>query len=86
MSLEENQGISPSQNWGFALDGVIPVEGVATWSIEHSLGADAEVQVREAASGELVLVGIKATVTGCDVTINSDAVVTAGTYKAVVMG
>ena len=63
-----------------------PVAGVATWSIEHNLGADAEVQVREAASGELVLVGIKATGTGCEVTINADAVVTAGTYKAVVMG
>lgn len=63
-----------------------PAEGVATWSIEHNLGADAEVQVREAASGELVLVGIKATATGCDVTINADAAVTAGTYKAVVMG
>ena len=63
-----------------------PAQGVATWSIEHSLGADAEVQVREAASGELVLVGIKATGTGCEVTINADAAVTAGTYKAVVMG
>ena len=63
-----------------------PAEGVATWSIEHSLGKDAEVQVREAASGELVLVGIKATGTGCEVTINTDAAITAGTYKAVVMG
>lgn len=63
-----------------------PVDGVATWSIEHNLGADAEVQVREAASGEVVLVGIKATTTGCDVTINADAAVPAGTYKAVVMG
>ena len=63
-----------------------PVEGVATWSIEHNLGADAEVQVREVASGELVLVGIKATATGCDITVNADATVAAGTYKAVVMG
>lgn len=63
-----------------------PAEGVATWSITHNLGADAEVQVREAASGELVLVGIKGTATGCDVTINADVAVTAGTYKAVVMG
>ena len=60
--------------------------GVATWTIEHTFGEDATVQLKEAATGQVVFATIVQSNNSVVVKINAASGVAADTYKAVITG
>ena len=61
--------------------------GVCTWSITNSLGtADVVVNLYEVSTGDMVIAAVTATSGTITVKINSSSNVSAGVYKAVIIG
>lgn len=61
--------------------------GVCTWTITNEIGsADVQVVVKEVSSNEEVGVGIQTTAANVIITMNSDANISADTYKAIIIG
>ena len=64
-----------------------PSGGVATWTITHTLGtADVTVLVKEVATGEEVVTDVLQSANTVVIRMNASATITAGTYKAVIIG
>lgn len=64
-----------------------PSGGVCTWSITNSLGnEDVIVQLKEASTNEVVMADVVITESTVTIKIVSSTTITAGTYKAVVIG
>jgi len=68
-------------------DALTPSGGVCTWSITNSIGsADVSVDIYEVSTNEKVLANVVVTSSTITVSIASTANITAGTYKAVIIG
>jgi hypothetical protein len=63
-----------------------PEGGIATWTIEHTLGSDVSVALKEVATGEEVIADVAQTADSVVVKMNADETVAAATYKAVIIG
>ena len=64
-----------------------PSSGVATWTISNTLGdADVNVMIKEVASGDEVICEVNCSASNIVVKMNASANITAGTYKAVIIG
>lgn len=64
-----------------------PSSGVATWTISNTLGdADVNVMIKEVASGDEVICEVSCSASNIIIKMNANANITAGTYKAVIIG
>jgi len=64
-----------------------PSSGVATWTISNTLGdADVNVMIKEVSSGDEVICEVSCSASNIVVKMNASASITAGTYKAVIIG
>lgn len=64
-----------------------PSSGVATWTISNTLGdADVNVMIKEVSSGDEVICEVSCSASNIVVKMNASANITAGTYKAVIIG
>jgi len=63
-----------------------PSGGVATWTITHTLGTDVTVLVKEVATGEEVVTDVLESNNTVTIRMNTTDVISAGTYKAVIIG
>lgn len=64
-----------------------PSSGVATWTISNTLGdADVNVMIKEVASGDEVICEVSCSASNIIIKMNANASITAGTYKAVIIG
>lgn len=63
-----------------------PVAGIVTWEIAHAYGEDVEVAVKEAATGEEVVVNVLQANNLVTIKFNASETVAAGTYRAMVIG
>lgn len=64
-----------------------PSSGVATWTITNTLGdADVNVMIKEVASGDEVICEVSCSASNIIIKMNASANITAGTYKAVIIG
>ena len=70
----------------FTNEELTPVAGVVTWTIVHTYGADVNVILKEVATGEEVIAEILQANNTVTVKMNAESVVTANTYKAVIIG
>ena len=60
---------------------------MATWTITHTLGTpDVTVLVKEVATGEEVVTDVLQSANTVVIRMNTSATITAGTYKAVIIG
>jgi hypothetical protein len=67
-------------------DELTPAGGVATWTVEHTFGADVVVTVKEVATNEEVITDVITTENTVTIKMNTSSNVTAGTYKVVLVG
>lgn len=63
-----------------------PSEGVVTWQITHTAGANVLAQIKEASTGECVEMKVIQANNSLTITFNAASTVTAGTYVCVVTG
>ena len=65
---------------------LVPAEGVASWTVEHNLGDDVNVAVKEIATGEEVVVDVLQMSNQVKIKMNADETIAAETYKVVING
>lgn len=68
-----------------ACGALTPVDGMVTWTIAHTLGADVEVLVKDA-SGNMIIADVQQTENQVVISFNSDEAVAEGAFKAVLVG
>ena len=65
---------------------LVPAEGVASWTVEHNLGDDVNVAVKEIATGEEVVVDVLQMSNQVKIKMNADETIASETYKVVING
>ena len=65
---------------------LVPADGVATWTVAHTLGTDVDVVIKEVATNEVVYADVVMNSNEVVIKINSDSTIAADTYKAIILG
>ena len=64
-----------------------PNDGIATWTFSNTLSTpEVLIRVIEVSSGDTVAVDSNTTISSITISFNADNIVTAGTYKAIIIG
>ena len=65
---------------------LVPADGVATWTVAHTMGTDVDVVIKEVATNEVVYADVVMNSNEVVIKINSDSTIAADTYKAIILG